>query len=575
MPKVLIAEDDLMMADMLEDVLVNAGYEVCGIARTVDKAVEVGERHKPDLAILDLRLAGGGLGTEIASRLKRHGKLGILYATGNFGQVILTKADGEACLGKPYRTEDVLHALRIVEEIVSTGEATKPYPEKFYVLNSAPKSDASAVSEVAAIDEIKRLRRQQTALALFGGFAFGETDLGKVLMEAARICAEGLDVPFCKICRYRPEENDLLIEAGVGWHQGFIGRIVSRADESSPQGRAFVTGEPVICDDIMTDANFLLPAFYAEYGIVSTIDVVIRRQGQPYGVLEIDSPVQHRYDQQDVAFLTGFANVLAEAVSTSTRVAALHYSVAQMQEMVADRDRMLAAKTIALAERTALLQQEQRLLDDRNILAQELHHRVRNNLQLVHGMLTRQLQANTKDAGNIGVGAIARRVMTLAQVYDHLLGTGLSRTVELGTYLSALCKSFYTLERVLHPNISLTCHWDSVTLDLDAVTALGLVVAELIANSYDHAFPAGTGTILVSLLCGNTCNDAKLIVRDDGVGFVETSARKRHGLGLIRRLVEQVEGSATLHIDHGSVWTLTFPVPTMSPSTNVVSTTDD
>ncbi len=63
MPTVMIAEDDLLVADMLEEVLVNSGYDVCGIANTVDKAVELGERHKPDLAILDIRLAQGGLGS--------------------------------------------------------------------------------------------------------------------------------------------------------------------------------------------------------------------------------------------------------------------------------------------------------------------------------------------------------------------------------------------------------------------------------------------------------------------------------------------------------------------------------
>ena len=69
MLKVMIAEDDLLMADMLEEVLVQSGYEVCGIARTVEEGVELGDRHKPDLAILDIRLAEGGLGMDIAVRL--------------------------------------------------------------------------------------------------------------------------------------------------------------------------------------------------------------------------------------------------------------------------------------------------------------------------------------------------------------------------------------------------------------------------------------------------------------------------------------------------------------------------
>ena len=102
MLKVMIAEDDLLMADLLEEVLVENGYDVCGIARTVAKAVELADRHKPDLAVLDIRLAEGGLGMDIAARVNRQG-MGILYATGNSGRMGLTRANGEALLSKPYR----------------------------------------------------------------------------------------------------------------------------------------------------------------------------------------------------------------------------------------------------------------------------------------------------------------------------------------------------------------------------------------------------------------------------------------------------------------------------------------
>ena len=571
MLKVMIAEDDLMMADMLEDVLVEGGYEVCGIARTVEKGVELGERHQPDLAVLDLRLAGGGLGTEIATRLNRRGQLGVLYATGNIGHMGLTKADGEACLGKPYRPEDVVRALKIVEEIVNTGEASRPFPKTFYVLERPPPSDKVPDPGNGESAEIRRLRRQQAALAGFGSFALGEPDLGKVLTEAARVCAESLEVPFCKICRYRSDENDLLVEAGVGWHQGVIGHVVSEANESSPQGRAFVTGEPVICGDLRTDTSYVLPAFYAEHGIISTVDVVIKKEGQPYGVLEIDNPEQHDYDDHDIVFLTGFANVLAEAVNTSKRNATLQGAVNRMHDMLADRDRLLAAKSVALNEKNLLLFEENRLLEDKNVLAQELQHRVRNNLQLVYGMLSKQLQATADEAGREGIGAIARRVMTLAQVYDHLLGTGLRRTLDFGNYLTSLCESFHVLETVAHPEVRLTCQCEPVMLDLDTVTALGLVVAELIANSYHHAFPGGKGKITVSLARGGLDKDATLVFSDDGVGFIDAGDSKRHGLGLVRRLMEQVDGSATLRSDHGTEWTLRFPVAVI-PSPQEAST---
>jgi DNA-binding response OmpR family regulator len=137
MPKVLIAEDDLMIADMAEEVLIAHGYEVCGIARTVAEAVALGLCHKPDFALIDLRLADGELGTEIAAQLEEL-NLGILYATGNMAQVVLTAANGHACLAKPYRGTDLVRGLKIVSDIVRTGTAVTPFPRGFQVLYSEP-----------------------------------------------------------------------------------------------------------------------------------------------------------------------------------------------------------------------------------------------------------------------------------------------------------------------------------------------------------------------------------------------------------------------------------------------------
>ena len=149
--------------------------------------------------------------------------------------------------------------------------------------------------------------------------------------------------------------------------------------------------------------------------------------------------------------------------------------------------------------------------------------------------------------------------MTLAKVYDHLLGSGLSQTIDFGGYLTSLCSSFEAMEGAQH-RITMTCDCELFALDLDTVTALGLVIAELISNSYLHGFPDGMGTIRVSLRGGEPGNDATIIFADDGVGFSETGDSKRHGLGLVRRLMQQVRGSAEVRSDHGTVWTLRFPV---------------
>jgi two-component sensor histidine kinase len=384
-------------------------------------------------------------------------------------------------------------------------------------------------------DQIHTLRRQQAAIAGFGSFALRQTDLLTILTEAARVCAEGLSVPFCKVCRYRSEQNDLLIEAGFGWHDGVVGHVVSRADESSPQGRAFISGAPSICNDLREDNNFVLPPFYGEHGIISTIDVVIKGDDQPYGILEIDNNKQQNYDEHDINFLTGFANVLAEAVSTSARTSTLRIT----------------------------LEEKDRLIDQKNILAEELQHRVRNNMQLVYGMLSKQLDDTEDAAGKRGIRSIARRVSTLAQVYDNLLGAEMGRTIDFGNYAQSLCQNIAEIQAV---NIILICRCDLLMLDLDTVTALGIVLAELVTNAYDHAFPTGDGSITVSLHAPESTDDgmATMTIRDNGTGFVPESESKRQGLGLMRRLVQQVRGTVGLQVGDGTAWDIKFPVTALA-----------
>jgi two-component sensor histidine kinase len=203
-------------------------------------------------------------------------------------------------------------------------------------------------------------------------------------------------------------------------------------------------------------------------------------------------------------------------------------------------------------------------LEQKKVLAEELQHRVRNNLQLIYGMLTRQLDETKDKIGQRGIRAIARRVTTLAQVYDHLLGAEMTRTTDFGSYVRSLCSSLSEIQG-LPAKIKLTCASEVIILDLDVVTALGIIVAELVTNSYDHAFPNGIGTIDVSVRRNPDNREmAQIVIRDDGPGFEIKAGSKRHGLGLVRRLAEQVRGRATLDTQIGTVWRIEFPLADQS-----------
>lgn len=135
MLKVLIAEDNVILADIMEEYLMARGYYVCGIASTVDDAVAIADLHKPDLAVLDYRMARGEYGSQIRARLKDKTSMGILYASGDHLDKKLTQEHGDACIEKPYGMSELVSALEIVQDIRSRKVISSArFPQGFHLL---------------------------------------------------------------------------------------------------------------------------------------------------------------------------------------------------------------------------------------------------------------------------------------------------------------------------------------------------------------------------------------------------------------------------------------------------------
>jgi DNA-binding response OmpR family regulator len=320
MLKVLIAEDDLLIADMTEELLAAHGYDVCGIGRTVSEALALAWCHKPDLAIVDVRLADGDLGTQFAAGLTGLRHLGILYVTGNVAAVSSNDVHGHGHLAKPYRPGDLLRSLEIVTEMIESGTAIPPFPPSFHVLPSAGMRDSTDSGENTA--RVKTLRWQQSVLAGFGRYVPRQDELAPVLTEAVRVSAEGLRTPYCTVHRYRPAPDDLLREAAFGWHGDVAGDVVLRADVRTSEGRAFVTRTPVICNALRDAIDFSRPASQAARRALSTVHVIIKGDdGRPYGVLGASNNAGQDYAQHDVDFLNRVADIVAVYVAGLERTA--------------------------------------------------------------------------------------------------------------------------------------------------------------------------------------------------------------------------------------------------------------
>lgn len=196
-----------------------------------------------------------------------------------------------------------------------------------------------------------RLRAQRTVLARFGLFAFRSEDLDAVLHEGCRLVAEGLDTKMAKVLELKADRNELLVRAGVGWKPGVVGQATFGADDASPAGYALKCDQPVISRDVATETRFEIPKVLVDHNVRSMVNVVIAGEEGPYGVLEVDAPRHHDFDEEDVAFLATYANLLAAAIERMRGHAAL-----------------------------------ERALSEQRVLVQELAHRVRNMLGLVQAL---------------------------------------------------------------------------------------------------------------------------------------------------------------------------------------------
>lgn len=130
---VLIAEDDLTIADLLQDILEQSGYTVTAAVRSVDEAIIAVEKQLPDFAIIDLHLANGSTGTDLARHLRQRANVGIIFSTGNDNQEISPDV-ADAVMVKPYRLGDVVSGLRIISELATAGHTDIKPPRSFRLL---------------------------------------------------------------------------------------------------------------------------------------------------------------------------------------------------------------------------------------------------------------------------------------------------------------------------------------------------------------------------------------------------------------------------------------------------------
>jgi len=203
-------------------------------------------------------------------------------------------------------------------------------------------------------------------------------------------------------------------------------------------------------------------------------------------------------------------------------------------------------------------------LTEKETLLKEIHHRVKNNLQIISSLLN--LQANRTDDENLKriMNEARNRISSMALIHQKIYQSGNLSSVDFQAYIEQMAQSIDANFNNEKKNITQHINTNNISLDIDTSIPLGLIINELLTNSYKYAFAGrDSGTINISLKEKNA-EELELHVSDDGKGLPEhfdPSTLNSLGVKLVKGLASQVNGSVRFESNRGTHCFIDFKKP--------------
>ncbi|MFM9028206.1 MAG: sensor histidine kinase [Bacteroidota bacterium] len=213
---------------------------------------------------------------------------------------------------------------------------------------------------------------------------------------------------------------------------------------------------------------------------------------------------------------------------------------------------------------TKLMQQQiQNSLKEKDVLLKEIHHRVKNNLQIIISLLNLQSGYIKDEATLKAVKDGQLRVRSMALVHEKFYQADELLEINFSEYIEKLCHYLYQAYSDKTDRIKIVLHTEPVGLDMDTAMPCGLLVNEIVSNAYKYAFP-GQRPGNIDIHFHRLDGIVKLTIKDDGVGLpggFEIEHTETLGMQLIQALTSQLDGNLTVDRNGGTGFTVSFQYP--------------
>lgn len=197
--------------------------------------------------------------------------------------------------------------------------------------------------------------------------------------------------------------------------------------------------------------------------------------------------------------------------------------------------------------------------NERNeILLKELHHRVKNNLQLMYSLMGMQKRRNSIPIVSEVFNTMQSRIQSMAFMHDKLYVVGDNEVVDIKSYLDELIKHIKTIFTKEQGEVSFLFEIQNIYLSFEKSILLGLILNEIISNAYKYAFAFIEDGVLIILIKEDDNGNCIVQVKDNGPGYNINQTGDGLGLKIIKTLVAQLDGNYSVTVDQGVQYEITF-----------------
>jgi PAS domain S-box-containing protein len=200
-------------------------------------------------------------------------------------------------------------------------------------------------------------------------------------------------------------------------------------------------------------------------------------------------------------------------------------------------------------------------LKEKEVLIKEIHHRVKNNLQIITSLLTLEYNSIKDEEALVKFKESKERVMTIALIHENLYKSANLAYINIHEYIRKLTDIIYKSYYMSKKDIKLNIDAQDITLNVNICVPLGLIINEVMTNSLKYAFPEDKGEIYINFRYDENENNYCISIKDNGVGIpkgVDLENPKTLGIELIKILASQLQGSIDIDTSVGTKYTIEF-----------------